>query len=326
MTRFGKKRRRVVFFGLGSIGRRLARLTAEKGRHEVYAFRSGRAGASLPGVADIRSEAELDAIAPEVAFITNPTALHVETALACARRGMHLFIEKPLSDSLEGVTPLLRAVERRGLATYVGCNLRFDPMLRALKSRIEGRAPFFARVICSSHLPSWRPAQDYRRSYSASRAMGGGVLLDLIHEPDYCHWLFGPINTVGGEASRASALKIETEDCADLVLKHRSGLRSQVHLDYFGLRTQRQIEVFGDDIYASADLIGRTLLWIENGRQRVTSFEAPGRDDMYRAELSYFFRCLERGETPMNGLREHLQVLKPVLAFRRRRGLERIGS
>ncbi len=326
MTRFVKKQHRVVFFGLGSIGHRLARLTAEMRRHEVFAFRSGRTGDSLPGVEDITSEVELAAIAPEVAFITNPTSLHVETALACARRGMHLFIEKPLADRLEGVAPLIRTVERRGLVTYVGCNLRFDPMLRALKSRLEGRSPVFARVICSSHLPSWRPAQDYRRSYSASRAMGGGVLLDLIHEPDYCHWLFGPIEAVGGGASKASALEIETEDMADLVLKHHSGLRSQVHLDYFGLRTQRTIEVFGNDFYAAADLVARTLLWIENGRRRVTTLAAPGRDDTYREELNDFFHCLDRGETPMNGLREHLQVLKPILAFRRRQGLERNGS
>lgn len=322
----GKKRYRVVFFGLGSIGSRLARLTAENGRHEVYAFRSRRTGASLPGVTDITSEDELAAIAPEVAFITNPTALHVETALACARRGMHLFIEKPLSDRLDGVKQLLRITARKGLITFVGCNLRFDPMIRSLRSRLADRTPFFARVICSSHLPSWRPAQDYRRSYSASRKMGGGVLLDLIHEPDYCHFLFGPVEAIRGTAAKLSGLEIESEDMAELMLSHRSGMDTQIHLDYFGLRTQRKIEVFGDGLYVEADLVARTLLWIENGRRRVKTFAAPDRDDTYREELTYFFRCLERGATPMNGLREHLQVLKPLLAFRRSQGRERMGS
>jgi len=317
------KRYRVVFFGLGSIGSRLARLVADDFGHEVFAFRSGAASDSPPGVVNISSERELADLSPEVAFITNPTSLHVETALACAGRGMHLFIEKPLSDRLDGVGRLLRTAARRGLTTYVGCNLRFDPMIALLKSRLAGRAPFCARVICSSHLPSWRPAQDYRRSYSASRKMGGGVLLDLIHEPDYCHFLFGPIETIEGSAAKVSGLEIETEDFADMTLSHRSGVRTQVHLDYFGLRTQRKIEVFGDGLYAEADLIGRTLLWRENGRKRTKSFAALHRDDTYREEIRYFFRCLDRGETPMNSLEEHLQVLKPVLAFRRRQGLEK---
>jgi len=317
------KRYRVVFFGLGSIGSRLARLVADDFGHEVYAFRSGATADSPPGVVNIASKNDLADLSPEVAFITNPTSLHVETALACAGRGMHLFVEKPLSNRLDGVRRLLRIVARRGLATYVGCNLRFDPMIVQLKSKLVGRAPFCARVICSSHLPSWRPAQDYRRSYSASRKMGGGVLLDLIHEPDYCHFLFGPIETIKGSAAKVSGLEIETEDFADMTLSHRSGVRTQVHLDYFGLRTQRKIEVFGDGLYAEADLIGRTLLWRENGRKRMKSFTALHRDDTYREEIRYFFRCLDRGKTPMNSLEEHLQVLKPVLAFRRRQGLDK---
>jgi len=258
-----------------------------------------------------------------VAFITNPTSLHVETALSCAARGMHLFIEKPLSDRLDGVDRLLRTVARRNLITFVGCNLRFDPMIAEMRSILAGRTPFYARAICSSHLPSWRPAQDYRRSYSASRKMGGGVLLDLIHEPDYCHFLFGPVEAIEGTAAKVSGLEIETEDTADMTLSHHSGVRTQIHLDYFGLRTQRRIEVFGDDFCAEADLIGRTLLWLENGRKRTKSFATLHRDDTYRAEIRYFFRCLNRGETPMNNLQEHLQVLKPVLAFRRRQGLEK---
>ena len=317
------KRYRVVFFGLGSIGSRLARLAAEHLGREVYAFRSRGTADSPPGVVNITSEKDLADLSPDVAFITNPTSLHVATALSCAGRGMHLFIEKPLSDRLDGVGRLLRTVARRGLTTCVGCNLRFDPMIAQLKSRLAGRAPFCARVICSSHLPSWRPAQDYRRSYSSSRRMGGGVLLDLIHEPDYCHFLFGPIEALEGTAAKLSGLEIETEDSADMTLRPRSAVLTRDHLDYSRLRTQRQIDVFGDGLYAEADLIGRTLLWLENGRKRTKSFAALHRDDTYREEIRYFFRCLDRGATPMNNLEEHLQVLRPVLALRRRQGLEK---
>ena len=61
----------------------------------------------------------------------------------------------------------------------------------ALKDRLPGLHPYCARVICSSYLPDWRPGVDYRTVYSAHKAMGGGVTIDLIHEWDYLVELFG---------------------------------------------------------------------------------------------------------------------------------------
>ena len=89
-------RMKVVIFGLGSIGRRQARLLLDNFRHELFAFRSNEGIAPNDlGIKEIYNWEEVEKLNPEVAFITNPTFLHLETALKCAKLGMHLFIEKP---------------------------------------------------------------------------------------------------------------------------------------------------------------------------------------------------------------------------------------
>jgi predicted dehydrogenase len=256
-----------------------------------------------------------------VALITNPTAGHLAAATQAARMGMHLFIEKPLSHSLAEVEPLLALVKKQQLITYVGCQLRFDPLIRKLKDGIERKDIFYARICCSSYLPDWRPDRDYREVYSSRRDLGGGVLLDLIHELDYAHWLLGDIVHIGGEAGRISPLMIDTEDYADLLVHHAGGIRSHIHLDYFGRRTQRKIELFGEEMTLEADLISRALTR-SNGVSRTSEVVAcADRDIPLRNQLRYFFDCLDRQTDPLNNIFEHLKVLEPLLQFKRMQGL-----
>jgi predicted dehydrogenase len=108
--------------------------------------------------------------APELVIVATPTALHAEHALAAARRGCHVFVEKPLAHSSAGVWELADEVARRDLISLVGCNMRFHPGPAAVKRLLDSGAigrVLFARLHAGSYLPEWRPGQDYRESYSA---------------------------------------------------------------------------------------------------------------------------------------------------------------
>ena len=108
----------------------------------------------------------------------------------CALRGKAgaLFIEKPIFDA-PGKD--LGACLAPGQKAYVAAPMRWCGVMLALKRLLPQLRPYSARVICSSYLPEWRPGVDYRTVYSAHRAMGGGVAVDLIHEWDYMAELFG---------------------------------------------------------------------------------------------------------------------------------------
>ena len=86
---------KVVIFGLGSIGKKHAELLRSKFPVEVYAYRTTKKD-GVRGVKNLRSWKKVKEVAADAAIICNPTDKHIETAMKCAKLGMHLFIEKPL--------------------------------------------------------------------------------------------------------------------------------------------------------------------------------------------------------------------------------------
>ncbi|HEY7575693.1 MAG TPA: Gfo/Idh/MocA family oxidoreductase, partial [Thermoanaerobaculia bacterium] len=132
---------RVLICGLGSIGRRHLRQMRELGASRVDAYRTGRAtlaDAGQPWPDRVFENLE-EALAqnPDVVVVSNPTSLHVETALAAVRAGAHVLVEKPLSHRLEGVESLATEARARERVVSVGCNLRFHPILRRLRELIS---------------------------------------------------------------------------------------------------------------------------------------------------------------------------------------------
>ena len=77
---------------------------------------------------------------PEIAVICNPSNMHVPAALECARAGCDLFIEKPLSNGVEGVAELIDEVESRGRIAMVGYQLRFHPCFLRLREILQQEA------------------------------------------------------------------------------------------------------------------------------------------------------------------------------------------
>jgi len=124
-------------------------------------------------------------------IISNPTSLHFSTIQEAIKLGVPLFIEKPPFGVLNGINELVEVISSKNIVTYTAFNLRFHPVISWLKKHLETRRIIEVQSYCGSYLPDWRPGTDYRINYSAKKSMGGGVHLDLIHELDYLHYLFG---------------------------------------------------------------------------------------------------------------------------------------
>jgi predicted dehydrogenase len=319
---------RALFCGLGSIGQRHLRnlrelvpdveiigYRARRSSPVLEADMTVRAGAALESTYGIRSFDRLDdalAQRPDVVFVTNPNTHHIAVARAAAAADCHLFIEKPLSHSLEGVPELIEVVERKHLVALVGYQFRFHPGLAAVKNLIDnGRLGRIvaAHIVNGEYLPDWHPYEDYRGTHPARRDLGGGALRIQTHEFDYASWLFGRpqrVYAVGGQLSR---LEVDVEDSVSVLLTCTMDGRPipvHVHLDYLQRPPQRVCEVIGDAGRLRFDYYAKRLeFWdLPTGRVNVLCFDAFERGEMFLAELRHFLACVRGDEKPMVDLRE----------------------
>lgn len=328
--------RRFLVIGAGSIGTRHARNLVELGQRDVIAYDpSADQRQTIERELGIETVAELSegwARAPQVAIITSPTSLHVSLALEAAAHNCHYFVEKPLSDSLDGTDELIRLTEERELTSLVGCNMRFHPGIRALKELVETNALgtiLSARVEFGQYLPDWRPTADYRVSYSARSELGGGIVLDAIHELDYATWLLGEVREVACFADHLSTLEIDTEDFASILLRFASGGIAEVHLDYVQRAYSRSCRLVGElgsalwdyarpelEVYRAADQAWTTT----------TLFDTWDPNVMYLDELRHFLRCLDGEEAPLADVRAGSYSLSIALAAKEAASEKRVVS
>ena len=218
----------------------------------------------------------------DMVFITNPTSLHADALTRVRGRGGALFIEKPIFSAEQTGLDLADCLPA-GQKAYVAAPMRWCGVMLALKERLPGLHPYCARVICSSYLPDWRPGVDYRTVYSAHKAMGGGVTIDLIHEWDYLVELFGVPEQLYNFKGTYSDLEIDSDDLSVYIARYPT-LLAEVHLDYFGRGYRRSIELFCHDGSYLADF-GAGTLTLPDGTVQHYEEDVNRR---YEREMEYF--------------------------------------
>jgi predicted dehydrogenase len=313
----------VVVLGCGSIGRRHLTNLRALGVRDIAAYdpAAERVAEMVVrfGVTPLATLEDGWRWGPTVAFITAPTSQHLDLALEAAAHGLHLFIEKPLADRLEGTDRLEAAVRQQRLVSLVGCNLRFLPGLQAVKGWLEtgaiGRLTS-ARLEFGHYLPDWRPTTDYRASYSARQALGGGIILDAIHEIDYACWLLGEPTRVACFAGTLSRLEIDTEDTAAILLDTGSAI-AEIHLDYVQRVYSRTCQIVGDEGTIRWDYVSGEARCYDARRGECQIVASPAGwtpNDMYLAELRHFLACLAGEATPELDVAGGRRVLAVALA------------
>lgn len=307
---------KIFFFGLGSIGQRHAKILLENFDHEIFAFRTQKGDQQEPRLSTIKeiySWGEVEAIKPDIAFITNPTFLHIDTAMRCVDMEMKLFIEKPVGSTVDRLDELIGEVNKRHLVSYVAYNLRFHPVINYLKEYLESRRIHHASVYNSSYLPDWRPGRAHLKSYSASAQQGGGVILELSHEFDYIDYLFGGIESIEGHFDKIADVTVDAEDFLDAGIK-TPNTYVHLHLDFLSLHNERTIKIDCEDEFILADLIKNKIEFTRNDGSRVETFES-GVNESYEKQINFFFDNINNTGM-MNNLSEAGALFRKILEFK----------
>lgn len=310
--------------GAGSIGRRHLRNLLALGASELAAVRR-RAEPLADPLAAVPVVAALpDASGPAaVAIICTPTSQHRADTLAALARGYHVLVEKPLAETPEDAAVLVAAARSAGKRAMVACVLRFHPVIERVHAIV--RAGLLGRVHsaaawCGQFLPDWRPAIDYRTSYSARAEQGGGVLLDLVHEIDYLQHLFGPARSVLASVTAPRLAGIDSDDNVDLICEYADALIATCHLDYLARPAQRGGRVIAERGSLQWDLIQPAVRqWTVD--QPVWEEWRPAGDWtvdlMYQQQLREFAAAVLTGAATRSEAENALNALQVVTGARR---------
>lgn len=300
---------KVLFVGVGSIAKRhirnLRTIAAEKGFSlKTDAFRRSYSTEPEEG---IDKEYTCFSSVPndyDAIFITNPTELHLETLKKFHDKGKHFFIEKPVV-SISQIDEAKKIELREDSIYYVACPLRYNAVIQYIKNNINADDVISIRSISSSYLPDWRPGQDYRDTYSAHREMGGGVSIDLIHEWDYLSYLFGKPQKVFGMHGKKSNLEIDSDDYAIYIAEYSDKI-VELHLDYFGRKTIREVQIFTNNDTITGDIANNQIHFWKD--QRTIDF-CENRDDFQIRELEHFIDLIWGIKKAENGYWKAIELL-----------------
>ncbi len=301
---------KVCFVGVGSIARRhirnLREVCAVRNMEvRIDACRRSGSDGKPEGVTKVWHGPEEVPSDYDIIFITNPTEHHFSTLAAFHDKGQHFFIEKPVvARGQEDMA--LKFPLRKDTVYYVACPLRYNAVIRYIKENIRPEDVISVRSISSSYLPDWRPGQDYRGTYSANKDLGGGVSIDLIHEWDYISWIFGWPERIMYMSGRKSPLEIDSEDYAIYIAEYRDKIL-ELHLDYFGRKPIRKVELFMKEDTVVGDIIANRICFLK--ADRTIEFKEE-RDDYQKRELGYFLDLVEKKTDSENGFIQGLRVLK----------------
>jgi predicted dehydrogenase len=301
---------KVCFVGIGSIAKRHIRNLREicKEKNIVLQIDACRRGIKTDAVDGIDNEyCILDEMPSDydVIFITNPTEMHLDTLKLFHEKGRNFFIEKPVV-SISQIKDAKVFKCREGAVYYVACPLRYNAVIQYIKANINPDDVISARSISSSYLPDWRPGQNYQDTYSAHKEMGGGVSIDLIHEWDYLTYLFGCPEKIHSLIGKKSDLEIDSDDYAVYIAEYKDMI-TELHLDYFGRKEIREIQLFTKTDTIIGDIANPKLRFLVKDEEIDFHEE---RDDYQKRELCYFLNMISGGVSIEDGYHHGIEVLK----------------
>ncbi len=313
----------ALVVGYGSIGRRHTRVLRELGVRDIRLVEPveerRRAAAEEVGVTVSHAAFEEGLAArPDTVFLCSPTADHVPQAMAALQAGCHVFTEKPLSVSTEGLDELEELAERTGLKVMVGQCYRFHNGCLRLKQWLDGGR--IGRLLCvrsifGEYIPEAIP--DYRTRY-VSRYSGA---YELMHAVDLAVWYAGTRpSLVLGLDRKVGDAEMESPDLVEMIVEFEGGRTASVHMDFFQRARHITVELFGTEGTARLEF-GRwdrcTASLYEASTREWSSFEMlTERDDMFRAEDSRFLKaCAGEGDIPVP-VSEGRKAVEVMLAAR----------
>ncbi len=332
--------KKILFVGLGSIGQRHLRNVYSKYGEDITLLAYRVTGTAKTISRDLAAAENIDIAtkypleiytdlkdalsqSPDVVFICNPTSLHISPSLVAAEAGCDIFIEKPLSHSMEGVDKLVSICKSNEIVCAMGCQFRFHPSYAHLKRLISEEAVgniLSVHTEVGEYLPDYHKYEDYRKMYASRSDLGGGVVFTQIHEIDYLYDLFGVPNRVSASGGHLSELEIDVEDSIDILMEMSFNGRKlpiSLHMDYIQRPPVRTCKIIGEAGRIVADFHSAKVI-LERPNMETEIYENPEfeRNNLFIDEIEDFFNCIDQRTQPVASLEDGRDGLRIAVAIK----------
>jgi len=241
---------------------------------------------------------------PELIIICSPATKHHNHFEKIEKnfQNIKVLIEKPIFEKYYKLNKQLKNIY------YVGYNLRFHPVIIFLKKFLNKKKIFSVNITSHSYLPDWRKI-DYRKSVSAKKVLGGGVLLELSHELDFIKWIFDEIKILFSFNKRISKLDINTDDILSIIAKLRRNIFLNLNINFFSKIANRTIKIDGDGFSLNADLINNKIKIIEKNKKQIKNFSNFNIIDTYKLQ---FLEIIKKKPSKICTLKQSLNLMKLI--------------
>ncbi|MEN6315665.1 MAG: Gfo/Idh/MocA family oxidoreductase [Clostridiaceae bacterium] len=311
---------KILIVGCGSIGKRHAGVLSSLGVTGMLAYDPVESQLQAlvnetPGVQPCGSLEEGLRQNPDAVFVLNPTKLHVPTAIQAINANCHVFMEKPLSDSLDRVDELSGLAAEKNKKVMVGFCFRYhDGLLRAkniIKSGKIGRI-VSVRALMGEHFPEVRP--DYKNTYYVKYSGA----FELIHDLDLAIWFADQnVKKAYGVYGAFSDIGFEAPDTVELLLEFENRCAATVHLDFFQKPRRRTIELIGTNGVITVEFASwdeYTISIYDTVKRVWEKFtEKTARNDMFRDEDREFLQAVAEDKPIICSIEEARKSLEVIL-------------
>ena len=272
------KNKKILIIGLGSSGSRYLNILKNMKFKNIFTFSKIK----IRNINALKSYQEIINIDPDYILICTETSNHFEQLKKINRlfKNKRILVEKPLFHKNLKIKNIKNKI-------FIGYNLRFHPVFNFLQKKINKNLNNFfdLNLSCNSYLPNWRK-RDYKKSYSAHRSLGGGVINDLSHEIDMALKLVGKIEIQNSYLSKLSGLKINSEDNFFAICKKKNNQKITIDLNYYSLIDLRTIKFTSSTLGIQADFIKNEI--IINKKNKIKKIKFNNKFNTYESLIRDF--------------------------------------
>ena len=310
---------KILICGSGSIGKRHIQNLVSLGCEDIILYKTRKKdlpsfAVNFPCYFDLMEALDQQ---PKVAFITNPTSMHMGTALRCARSKCHLFIEKPLSHNLDNINDLISICKENKLVCMIGYMMRYHPLILRMRSYINsGKLGKIVRYrsFWGEDVSTWHPWEDYRKSYSTNIQMGGGPELTLSHDIDLALWLINSeVSGVSKIVNNNSNLKLNCNHGVDFNIRFNNKVTADIHLDYFTNPPLRNYDIVFEKGRVHFDYFNNEMRIVSKEESKTVISDDFERNDLFVSEIKAFLDALRNNKASPIGVEESVESLKIAL-------------